>query len=76
MLELNDGKDMNEEMKKGFQSLLKNLINKGIDLETTPVVFKWSYEEDPFIQYQLLIIQKDQGELLLEEREEGEYIVH
>ena len=55
MLELTEGTDMNDVMKTGFTQLKENLLNQGIDLQETPALFKWSYKEEPEIEYQLLI---------------------
>ena len=68
--------DLNLAMKRGYQNLLNKLVKGGINLKESPVVFKWTYEEDPFIQYQLMIIEKDQGELELEERDDDEQSIH
>lgn len=55
MLEMTEGIDMNEVMKTGFTQLKESLLNQGIDLQETPALFKWSYKDEPEIEYQLLI---------------------
>jgi hypothetical protein len=50
-------------MKQKLLEIVENLKNDNINLEETPVVFRWSYPEDPYIQYQLLIKETQQSNL-------------
>ena len=44
---------------KEFMIDLKNeLVDDGIDLRTTPVIFKWRYPEQPEFLYSLMIIDE------------------
>lgn len=46
---------MADAMQKKLQKLVKGLREDGIDLAETPALFKWSYEDDPWVHYELLI---------------------
>lgn len=50
-------------MQKKLQKLVKGLREDGINLAETPALFKWSYENDPWIEYELLIKETDQASL-------------
>jgi len=42
-------------MKKQLLQTLAGLQDKGVDLSKTPALFTWSYSEEPYVQFQLLI---------------------
>ena len=42
-------------MKEKLLETLKGLQEEEIDLGETPALFKWSYPEEPYIEFQLLI---------------------
>ena len=50
-------------MKKKLLGTVANLIEAGHDLEQEPVIFKWSYAEEPYIEFQLLIKETQQANL-------------
>lgn len=52
-------------MKERLLNILDNLRDDEVNLEETPVIFKWSYEEEPHIQFQLMIKETEQGNLPL-----------
>lgn len=54
---------MNNKLKEVLLPMLYNIIEEGIDLETTPVLFKWRYDEEPYVQFQLLIKEEETLEL-------------
>lgn len=57
---------MNEQMQIELQKLVEGLRTEGgVDLKETPVIFKWAYENDPWVVYELLIRESDQAELEL-----------
>lgn len=56
---------MADAMQKKLQKLVKGLREDGIDLSETPALFKWSYEDDPWVKYELLIQETAQAELRL-----------
>lgn len=56
-------------MKKQLLETVKDLRESEIDLLVTPALFTWSYDEEPWIEFQLLIKETDQANLPLEETE-------
>lgn len=54
---------MADAMQKQLQKIVKGLREDGIDLTETPALFKWSYEDDPWIKYELLIQETAQAEM-------------
>lgn len=54
-------------MKDQLLGTVGQLRKDDVDLEKTPALFKWSYSEEPHIQFQLLILETDQAELALED---------
>lgn len=54
-------------MKKQLLETVKDLRESEIDLGETPALFTWSYDEEPWIEFQLLIKETDQANLPLEE---------
>ena len=58
---------MADDMQKKLQKLVKGLREDGIDLAETPALFKWGYEDDPWVKYELLITETTQAELLLDD---------
>lgn len=46
-----------EEMKKQLQTTVRELRERGFDLAKEHPLFKWSYPDDPTIEYQLLIVE-------------------
>lgn len=52
-------------MKKTLQETVSKLKEDGQDLKENMAVFKWTYPEDPFIEYTLLISEVDQAGLPL-----------
>ena len=58
---------MADAMQEKLQKLVKGLREDGVDLRETPALFKWSYEEDPWIKYELLIQETDQAEIPIED---------
>lgn len=62
-------------MKVEFQKLVNALREEGgIDLKETPALFQWSYEDDPYVTYELMITEHDQASLALVNRDEDEAI--
>ncbi len=47
-------------MKEDLMLLVADLRDQDIDLQETPALFKWSYEEEPHIEFQLLVKEVDQ----------------
>lgn len=41
--------------KEEFLSIYYNLVEEGVNFEETPVLFKWNYEDEPYVEFQLLI---------------------
>lgn len=56
-----------DKMKQRLLGTLDGLRETGIDLAETPALFTWSYEEEPWIEFQLLIKEVNQIQLPLEE---------
>lgn len=57
-----------DSMKKQLLETVKDLRESEIDLGETPALFTWSYDEEPWIEFQLLIKEVDQANLpLIEE---------
>lgn len=54
-------------MKRQLLGTLDGLREHGIDLAETPALFIWSYEEEPWIEFKLMITETDQAALPLEE---------
>jgi len=42
-------------MKEKLLETVKELKEKGINLKETPALFKWKYEEEPDVLFQLMI---------------------
>lgn len=47
-------------MKEDLMLLVADLRDQDIDLQETPALFKWSYQEEPHIEFQLLVKEVDQ----------------
>lgn len=47
-------------MKEELMLTVADLREQGIDLEETPAFFEWSYQEEPFVKFQLLIKEVSQ----------------
>lgn len=56
-----------DHMKRQLLETVESLKEDGIDLSETPALFKWSYDEQPWIEFQLLITETEQANLNLEE---------
>lgn len=54
-------------LKKQLLQTVEELKEEGIDLKETPALLIWSYDEEPWIEFQLLISETDQANLNLEE---------
>lgn len=54
---------MADAMQKKLMKTLNSLREDGIDLAETPALFKWSYPEEPWIQFSLMIQETDQAEM-------------
>lgn len=54
---------MADAMQKKLQKMVKKLREDEIDLTETPVLFTWTYEEDPSIQYKLFITEINPSEI-------------
>lgn len=54
-------------MKKQLLGMVEGLREQEIDLGETPALFTWSYEEEPWIEFKMLITETDQAALPLEE---------
>lgn len=54
-------------MKKTLQETVEKLKEEGLDFKEDVAVFKWSYPENPFIEYTLLIRETEQANLVFEE---------
>jgi hypothetical protein len=53
-------------MKKQLLRTIAELRDRNIDFQKTPPLFTWGYEEEPDIEFQMLIVEKkDQLELPL-----------
>ena len=63
---------MADAMQKKLQKTVKGLREDGIDLSETPALFKWSYENDPWVKYELLIQETNQSELF----DDSEEVIH
>lgn len=50
-------------MKEKLLETVKYLRQDDIDLEGTPVIFKWVYPEEPHIEFQLLIKETDKANI-------------
>lgn len=50
-------------LQKRLQKIVKQMRADKIDLADTPAHFKWSYPEDPWVEYELLICETDQANL-------------
>lgn len=53
-------------MKKQMLGIVKELREKGIDFKNGPPHFKWIYEEEPHLEFNLLIVETDQASFPLE----------
>ena len=62
-------------MKEELIRTVRELRNSGIDIAETPPLFRWTYDEEPDVMFQLLITPKMEAEEVDEEIPEGE-IVH
>lgn len=55
---------MNEIMKVEFQKLVTAMREEAnIDLAETPALFRWSYPEEPYLVYELMIAEVDPSEV-------------
>lgn len=54
-------------MKKQLLGMVEGLREQEIDLTETPALFTWSYEEEPWIKFKMLITETDKTTLPLEE---------
>lgn len=54
-------------MKKKLLRTIEDLIDQGIDLKETPALFKWSYDEHPDYQFQMLIKKVNPDEVVPDE---------
>lgn len=61
------GKKKDDALKKQLLNTVEGLRAEDIDLGETPALFTWSYEEEPWIEFQLLIKEVDKANLPLEE---------
>jgi hypothetical protein len=48
-------------MKEKLLEIVDHLRDDEIDLEETPVIFEWIYEEEPHIKFKLLITELDES---------------
>jgi 3-polyprenyl-4-hydroxybenzoate decarboxylase len=55
-------------MKKTLLRTVKKLEKDNINLLETPVIYKWSYEEQPYVEFQLLIKKTPQSNLALDSK--------
>lgn len=56
-----------DKMKQQLLGTLDGLRDHGVDLAETPALFTWSYEEEPWIEFKLLITETDQASLPFED---------
>lgn len=42
-------------LKSILLQIVNNLKERGVDLSKTPALYTWSYEEEPFIEFKLLV---------------------
>jgi len=49
-------------MKQELIETVVKMREEGYDFEETPALFKWSYEECPYVEFQLLIKENRQQE--------------
>lgn len=54
-------------MKEKLLETVAYLRDDEINLEETPAIFKWSYPEEPHIEFQLLIKEIAQSNLVFED---------
>lgn len=56
---------MNENLKGILEKIVEDLKGQGIDLQSTPALFKWRYPDSPTVEYSLLIVvsspEEDEG---------------
>lgn len=48
-------------MKEQLLTTVKEMKEDGHDFEEEPIIFKWSYPEEPFTEFQLLITETEQA---------------
>jgi len=48
-------------IQKKLMKTLASLRDDNIDLKETPALFTWSYPEEPWIEFELLIRETDQS---------------
>ncbi|UOF80638.1 hypothetical protein [Caudoviricetes sp.] len=53
-------------MKKKLLEMVVALQEEGHDLKETPALFTWSYPEEPYIKFQMLIKETTNASLPLE----------
>lgn len=58
-------------MQKKLMKIVKDMREDGLDLMETPVIFKWSYKEDPYIEYELLIKETEQSNIVFSSLDES-----
>lgn len=51
-------------MKTHLLNTVGQLKQAGINIEETPPLFKWSYPEEPTLEFQLLIVTLDKEEIV------------
>lgn len=54
-------------MQKKLMKALDDIREQEIDLKETPVLFRWTYPEEPWIEFELMIRELDQASLPLTE---------
>jgi hypothetical protein len=60
-----------DEIKTKMQQTVSKLREAGIDLKETPAFFKWYYDEDPAVKYELLISELTEKEVIQEMKDDG-----
>ena len=63
------GKKSNDAMKKQLLETVEGLREDGVDLAETPALFTWGYDEEPWIEFQLLITETERSSLIDQEEE-------
>jgi hypothetical protein len=62
------------EMKETILNTVNKLREEGIDFSETPALFTWQYEEEPNLEFQMLITEVDPTavEIMIEDAEASE----
>ena len=55
-----------KELKKVLLRTVAQLQDNEVDLKDTPALFTWSYPDEPYIQFQMLIKETEQANLNLD----------